>query len=54
MRLRRWSRSAGWARSTLHADFHANESPNGCRPMGETVFADRFGLPAFAREKDAA
>jgi len=39
---------------TLHADFHANESPNGRRPIEETVFAGRLGLPAFAREQDAA
>jgi len=39
---------------TLHANFHANENPNGRRLIGETVFAGRFGLPAFAQEQDAA
>lgn len=39
---------------TLHPDFHANESPNGRRPINEMVFAGRLELPAFAQEQDAA
>lgn len=39
---------------TLHPDFHAAESPNGRRPIGETVFAGRLGLAAFVSEGDAA
>ena len=39
---------------TLHPDFHAAESPNGRRPIDETVFAGRLGLPAFASESIVA
>lgn len=39
---------------TLHADFHANEAPNGRRPLDETVFAGRLGQPAFDQERNAA
>ena len=39
---------------TLHPDFHAAESPNGRRPIDETVFAGELGLPAFAHERSAA
>lgn len=39
---------------TLHADFHATESPSGRRPLGETVFAGRLGVPAFDTERTAA
>jgi nitroreductase len=39
---------------TLHPEFHAAESPNGRRPLDETVFAGRFGQPAFASERNAA
>lgn len=39
---------------TLHADFHANESPNGRRPLDETVFVGRLGQPAFDEERNAA
>lgn len=42
------------ALDTLHADFHAGESPNTRRPIAETVFAGRLGEPAFASERDAA
>lgn len=42
------------ALDTLHGDFHAGESPNARRPIGETVFAGRLGQPAFASERDAA
>lgn len=38
---------------TLHADFHAAESPNGRRPIDQTVFAGLLGLPAFAGERSA-
>lgn len=39
---------------TLHADFHAKETPSDRRPLNETVFAGRLGEPAFAGERDAA
>lgn len=39
---------------TLHPEFHAAESPNGRRPLDETVFAGRLGQPAFAIERNAA
>jgi nitroreductase len=39
---------------TLHPEFHATESPNGRRPLDETVFAGRLGQPAFAIERNAA
>lgn len=39
---------------TLHPDFHATESPSDRRPIDETVFAGRFGQPAFANERNAA
>lgn len=39
---------------TLHAEFHADEKPSGRRPLTETVFAGRLGMPAFARERSAA
>ena len=39
---------------TLPAEFHASETPNARRPLGETVFAGRFGAPAFIQEKDPA
>lgn len=39
---------------TLHADFHASETPNGRRPLSETVFAGRLGHPAFDEERSAA
>lgn len=39
---------------TLHADFHAKETPSGRRPLNETVFAGRLGQPAFNEERDAA
>ncbi len=39
---------------TLHPEFHAAESPNGRRPIDDTVFAGRLGLPAFASERSAA
>lgn len=39
---------------TLHPDFHAAESPNGRRPLDETVFAGRLGQPAFEKERNAA
>jgi nitroreductase len=39
---------------TLHADFHAGESPNGRRQVEDTVFAGRLGQPAFATERSAA
>ncbi|UIJ46618.1 nitroreductase family protein [Sphingomonas cannabina] len=39
---------------TLHPEFHAGESPSGRRPLDETVFAGRLGLPAFASERNAA
>jgi nitroreductase len=42
------------ALDTLHADFHAGESPSTRRPIAESVFAGRLGLPAFASERDAA
>lgn len=42
------------ALDTLHADFHAGESPSTRRPIAETVFAGRLGQPAFASERDAA
>lgn len=35
---------------TLDEDFHAQESPNARRPLGESVFAGEFGVPAFERE----
>lgn len=38
----------------LHADFHAQETPNDRRPLDETVFAGRLGAPAFASERNAA
>lgn len=31
---------------TLDADFHEGEVPSGRRPIGETVFAGAFGIPA--------
>lgn len=42
------------ALDTLHADFHAGESPSTRRPIAETVFAGRLGQPAFESERDAA
>jgi nitroreductase len=39
---------------TLHGDFHASEKPNGRRPLDETVFAGRLGLPVFETERNAA
>ena len=39
---------------TLHPDFHAAESPNGRRPLDETVFAGRLGQSAFETERNAA
>ncbi|NIJ20240.1 nitroreductase [Sphingomonas naasensis] len=42
------------ALDTLHADFHAGESPSARRPIAETVFAGRLGEPAFAGERNAA
>ena len=38
----------------LPADFYAQESPNGRRPLAETVFAGRFGAPAFIEQRNAA
>lgn len=40
--------------ATLHADFHAQESPNGRRPMAETVFPGRFGAVGFPPQRNAA
>jgi nitroreductase len=42
------------ALDTLHADFHAGESPSTRRPIAETVFAGRLDQPAFESERDAA
>ncbi|TGX54669.1 nitroreductase [Sphingomonas gei] len=42
------------ALDTLHADFHAGESPSTRRPITESVFAGRLGQPVFASERDAA
>lgn len=39
---------------TLPEQFHAQESPNARRPLGETVYAGRFGAPAFLEAKDPA
>lgn len=39
---------------TLHPDFHAAETPNGRRPLDETVFAGRLDQPAFEKERNAA
>ncbi|WP_380872012.1 nitroreductase [Sphingomonas sp. DBB INV C78] len=38
----------------LHADFHAQESPNDRRPLVQTVFSGRFGAPAFSPQRNAA
>lgn len=38
----------------LHTDFHAQESPNGRRPLAETVFSGRFGAAAFPSQRNAA
>ncbi|PTQ07753.1 nitroreductase [Sphingomonas oleivorans] len=38
----------------LHADFHEAESPNGRRPLVETVFSGRFGAAAFNPQRSAA
>ncbi|HZV09471.1 MAG TPA: nitroreductase, partial [Novosphingobium sp.] len=37
----------------LPPEFHAQENPSSRRPLGDTVFAGRFGVPAFVPEKDA-
>lgn len=37
----------------LHPDFHALERPNGRRGIEESVFAGRFGAPAFSAEQRA-
>jgi nitroreductase len=39
---------------TLDPEFHAAETPNGRRPIDDTVFAGRLGTPAFTKERDAA
>jgi len=39
---------------TLHDEFHQAERPNARRAIADTVFAGRFGAPAFASERDAA
>jgi nitroreductase len=39
---------------TLPEQFHMQESPNARRPLGETVYAGRFGAPAFLKTKDPA
>lgn len=38
----------------LDPEFHAQEAPNGRRPVAETVFAGRLGVPAFDDERNAA
>jgi nitroreductase len=38
----------------LHADFHPQETPNGRRPLTESVFAGSFGTPAFIQQRNAA
>ena len=38
----------------LHPDFHAAEEPSGRRPLEESVFAGRLGVPAFVAERNAA
>jgi nitroreductase len=42
------------ALDTLHADFHAGESPSTRRPIAQTVFAGQLGQPAFESKRDAA
>lgn len=36
---------------TLDEDFHAQEGPNGRRPLADSVFAGEFGVPAFEKEE---
>lgn len=38
----------------LDPEFHAAETPNGRRPLGETVFSGSLETPAFLETKDAA
>ncbi|HEX7856927.1 MAG TPA: nitroreductase family protein [Sphingobium sp.] len=39
---------------TLDPEFHEGETPNGRRPLSDTVFAGVLGTLAFAEERDAA
>jgi nitroreductase len=38
----------------LHPDFHSDETPSDRRPLAESVFAGRLGVPAFISERNAA
>jgi hypothetical protein len=54
-RSKRSSRSVGkGARGRSIPNSTAGESPNGRRPLAETVFAGSAWTPAFAKERDAA
>ena len=38
----------------LHPEFHSDETPSDRRPLADSVFAGRLGVPAFTFERNAA